>query len=124
MFLIDKYSIDSINQFPNICFNQRFYDRYRIKLTDSIVSVDSKESVDNNESVESNEGMDSNEDILNPISINNMIVAGPTSSGKNTFVKLLLESIYGADANKITDQEFQIKNYGSNYIRKRARSNR
>lgn len=51
------------------------------------------------------------------LKMDNMIIAGSESSGKNTFVRMLLTKIYGNDVNNIKQEEFTIKNYGSNAMK-------
>lgn len=46
--------------------------------------------------------------------INNMIIVGPSGSGKKTFVRILLRTIYGNKNDSIWEEEFTIKNYGNN----------
>ena len=49
--------------------------------------------------------------------IQNLLVFGPSSSGKKTFIKLLLKNLYGPSVFNIKDIEYTITNYGSNCVK-------
>lgn len=120
VFLVDKYKV---NDNFDIKFNKHIYDQLIYsadpiialnKLSEQLKSAHTKETI--NKCFERNyymNGLTDDQYRDRYVNLPNLFVYGPSGSGKKTFIRILLESMFNKTINNTTRITHQILGYGN-----------